>query len=127
MDSYHNPGSGGDAGFVRGPDRERNLRPLRDDSTECFVVAPHRHAWGSGIWTVRRDGELLAVHRSQWEALVDATERAYGEWAERGERALVQVEEMDGRLVEARVFGPQRADSRIGTVALARPPERRSH
>jgi hypothetical protein len=113
----------GDSDFVRGPGRERNLPSMRSESTERFVVAPHRHAWGSGIWSVRRDGVLLAVHKSRWEAMVDATERAFNEWAERGERALVQVEEMDGRLVEARVFGPQRADPRTGAVVLSQPPE----
>ncbi|HET7845367.1 MAG TPA: hypothetical protein VFL14_14515 [Xanthomonadales bacterium] len=109
--------------LVRGPGRERHLRPMSENHTERFVVGPHRGAWGSGIWSVRRDGELIAVHPSQWEAMLDATERAYAEWAEHGARALVEVCEMDGRLVEARVFGPQRADLRTSSpVVLANPP-----
>jgi hypothetical protein len=124
------PGSGpsdalpADADFqlVRGPGRERQVKSMPVDHTERFVVAPHRGAWGSGIWSVRRDGELLAVHPSQWEAMLDATDRAYAEWSEHGVRSLVQAEEMDGRLVEARVFGPRRADPRSASRASCAAP-----
>lgn len=107
---------------VRGPGRERHVPAMSADHTERFVVAPHRSVWGSGIWSVRREGDLLAVHASQWEAMLDATDRAYAQWAEHGVRSLVLAEEMDGRLVEARVFGPRRVDARFAApVVLARP------
>ena len=115
----------GDAELVRGPGRERHLRTMRENHTARFVVAPHRDAWGSGIWSVRRDSELLAVHPSQWEAMLDATERAYAEWSAHGGRALVEFQEMDGRLMEARVFGVQRAEPRIASpVVLSAAPNR---
>ncbi len=70
-----------------------------------FVVGPHRGMVGSGLWSVKRDGEMVGIHRSLLDAVAHAMTRAKNEWALHGIVSGVFVQEEDGRLREEHTFG----------------------